>query len=41
MSENQKTASGREVKRTGVTSKKLSALSKLREARQGGLKRTD
>ena len=35
------TASGREVKRTGMNNEKKSALQKLREAREGKVKRTD
>jgi len=41
MTERQKTASGREVKRTGMTDSKTSALQKLKQAREGGIKRTD
>jgi hypothetical protein len=43
MSEKKKlmTASGREVKRTGMNDSKKSALAKLREARAGNIKRTD
>ena len=41
MTERQKTASGREVKRTGMTDNKMSALQKLKAAREGGIKRTD
>jgi len=35
------TASGREVKKTGMNDSKKSALAKLREARSGNIKRTD
>ena len=41
MTDRQKTASGREVKRTGMNDKKMSALEKLKAAREGNLKRTD
>ena len=41
MTDNQKTASGREVKRTGMTDTKMTALQKLKAAREGGIKRTD
>ena len=41
MTDNQKTASGREVKRTGMTDTKMTALKKLKAAREGGIKRTD
>ena len=37
----QTTASGREIKSTGMTSSKKSAIQKLREAREGKIKRTD
>ena len=41
MTDRQKTASGREVKRTGMNDKKMTALEKLKAAREGNLKRTD
>jgi hypothetical protein len=41
MTDRQKTASGREVKRTGMNDSKTSALAKLKQAREGGIKRTD
>ena len=43
MSESKKltTASGREVRKTGMNDSKKSALAKLREAREGKIKRTD
>jgi len=41
MTDRQKTASGREVKRTGMTDNKMNALQKLKAAREGGIKRTD
>ena len=41
MTDRQKTASGREVKRTGMNDSKTSALQKLKQAREGGIKRTD
>jgi hypothetical protein len=41
MTDKQKTASGREVKRTGMNDSKLSAMQKLRQARESGIKRTD
>lgn len=41
MTDRQKTASGREVKRTGMNDSKASALAKLKQAREGGIKRTD
>ena len=37
----QTTSSGRTVKRTGMNDSKKSALQKIREAREGGVKRTD
>ena len=37
----QTTSSGRQVKRTGMNDSKKSALQQIREARQGGVKRTD
>ncbi len=37
----QTTSSGRVVKRTGMNDSKKSALQKIREARQGNVKRTD
>jgi hypothetical protein len=41
MTEKQKTASGREVKRTGMNDAKMTALQKLKAAREGNIKRTD
>ena len=41
MTDRQKTASGREVKRTGMNDSKTEAMKKLRQAREGGIKRTD
>jgi len=41
MTDKQKTASGREVKRTGMNDTKMSALQKLKAAREGNIKRTD
>lgn len=41
MAEKQKTASGREIKRTGMNDQKMTALQKLKAAREGGIKRTD
>ena len=41
MTDRDKTASGRTVKRTGITDQKMNALQKLKEARQGNVKRTD
>ena len=35
------TASGREIKRTGMNDNMKSALTKIREAREGKVKRTD
>ena len=35
------TQSGRTVKRTGMNESKKTALQKLKEAREGGIKRTD
>ena len=35
------TSSGRQIKRVGMNDSKKSSLAKLREARQGGIKRTD
>lgn len=37
----QETRSGRQVKRTGMNESKKSALQKIKEAREGGIKRTD
>ena len=37
----QTTASGRQVKQRGMNDSKRSALQKIREAREGGIKRTD
>jgi hypothetical protein len=37
----QKTASGREIKKVGMNDSKKSALQRLKEAREGTVKRTD
>jgi hypothetical protein len=41
MTDQQFTSSGREVKKVGMDGKKMGALAQLREAREGGGKRTD